>query len=131
IGTMDESSCDGWFQTLAESNALFMKREMWDLLGGFDERFDAPGGGLVNLDTFRRALELPDAELVILVGEATFHQFHGGTNTNASLERQIANWRGWARQYTDIRGFPWKALRPPKGPTYIGALAPAVLPHLV
>src|SRR5262249_49104479 len=91
IGTMDESSCDGWFQTLAESNALFMKREMWDLLGGFDERFDAPGGGLVNLDTFRRAMELPDAELVILVGEATFHQFHGGTNTNASLERQIAN----------------------------------------
>src|SRR5262245_37836366 len=27
VSTMDESSCDGWFQTIAESNALFMTRE--------------------------------------------------------------------------------------------------------
>ena len=80
IGTMDESSVDGWFQQISESNALFLRRELWELLGGVDERFDAPGGGLVNLDTFSRILEWPDAELVILLGEAAFHQLHGGTN---------------------------------------------------
>src|SRR6202140_922355 len=57
IGTMDESSVDGWFQPIAESNALFLRRELWELLGGVDERFTAPGGGLLNLDTFSRVLE--------------------------------------------------------------------------
>ena len=91
IGTMDESSVDGWFQPISESNALFMRRELWGLLGGVDERFDAPGGGLLNLDTFRRVLECPEAEPVILLGEATFHQLHGGTNTNATPDRQRDN----------------------------------------
>ena len=66
IGAMDESSVDGWFQPISESNALFLRRELWQLLDGVDEHFDAPGGGLLNLDTFRRALELPDAERVSL-----------------------------------------------------------------
>src|SRR5258708_1055088 len=79
IGTMDESSMDGWFQPIGESNAFFLRREIWELLDGVDERFDAPGGGLINLDTFCRALELPDAEVVILLGEATFHQLHGAS----------------------------------------------------
>src|SRR6266852_4375870 len=99
IGTMDESSVDGWFQPIAESNALFLRRELWELLGGVDERFDAPGGGLVNLDTLRRTLEEPDVELVILLGEGTFHQFHGGTSTNAMPESQAENIARWSNQY--------------------------------
>ena len=51
-----------------ESNALFMHRAAWKRLGGLDERFNAPGDGLVSLDLFRRAAELPDCELVILLG---------------------------------------------------------------
>jgi hypothetical protein len=69
IGTMDESSFDGWFAHIGETNALFMRRKLWDSLGGMDERFDAPGGGMVNLDLYRRASDLPGAELVILLGE--------------------------------------------------------------
>ncbi|MGH8474252.1 MAG: glycosyltransferase, partial [Methylococcales bacterium] len=84
IGTMDDSSVDGWLQPIAETNALFMRRELWDQLEGMDEGFDAPGGGLVNLDTYSRAIELPDAQLVLLLGEGTFHQLHGGIATNAS-----------------------------------------------
>jgi hypothetical protein len=131
IGAMDESSIDGWFQPIAESNALFLRRELWTLLGGVDERFDAPGGGLINFDTFRRALELPDAELVILLGEATFHQLHGGINTNAAHERQIDNWIGWACQYTTIRGRSVEVPRPGHPPTYVGTLPTAALARMV
>lgn len=131
IGTLDESSVDGWFKAISESNALFLRRESWELLGGFDERFDAPSGGIVNLDTFNRALEIAGAELVILLGEATFHQLHGGTNTNAPLARQHENWTRWGSQYERIRGRPWEIARPKNAPTYLGTLPPPMLPHFV
>lgn len=131
IGTMDESSVDGWFQPISESNALFLRRELWEQLGGLDERFDAPGGGLVNLDTFGRILELPDTELVILLGEATFHQLHGGISTNALLETRHKNWTRWSSQYASIRGRPYEVLRPKHAPTYIGTLTPPALARMV
>jgi glycosyltransferase involved in cell wall biosynthesis len=131
IGTMDESSVDGWFQPISESNALFLRRELWELLGGFDERFDAPGGGLVNLDSFGRILEWPDAEMVILLGEATFHQLHGGTNTNAPPDRQHDNWTRWANQYASIRGRPYEVPRRKSAPTYIGTLPRPALARLI
>jgi glycosyltransferase involved in cell wall biosynthesis len=122
IGVMDESSYDGWFRPISESNALFLRRESWDLLGGVDERFDAPGGGLVNLDTFQRCLEWPDAQLVVLLGEGTFHQLHGGIATNVSADRHRESWERWAAQYTGIRGRPYAVPRPRSLPTYIGTL---------
>jgi glycosyltransferase involved in cell wall biosynthesis len=120
IGSMDESSVDGWFKPIAESNALFLRREFWEGLGGLDERFDSPGGGLLNLDTYNRALEWPDAELVVLLGEATFHQLHGGTNTNIPLVRQHDNWIGWGAQYASIHGRPYEIAQPKHAPTCIG-----------
>jgi glycosyltransferase involved in cell wall biosynthesis len=120
IGSMDESSVDGWFKPIAESNALFLRREFWDVLGGLDERFDSPGGGLLNLDTYNRALEWPDAQLVVLLSEATFHQLHGGTNTNIPLVRQHENWTLWGPQYASIRGRPYEIAQPKKPPTYVG-----------
>ena len=131
IGAMDESSVDGWFQPIAESNAVFLRRELWDLLGGFDERFDAPGGGLVNLDSFSRIFEWSDAKLVILLGEATFHQLHNGTNTNALPDRQRDNCTRWASQYARIRGRPYEVSRPKHAPTYIGTLPQPALARMV
>jgi hypothetical protein len=130
VGTMDESSLDGWFQPIAESNALFLRRATWELLGGVDERFRAPGGGLMNLDTFRRALELPDAELVILLGEATFHQLHGGVNTNAAPERQQRNWETWSAEYASLQGRPYEVVRPKHPPVYIGTLPKPALQRM-
>jgi glycosyltransferase involved in cell wall biosynthesis len=127
IGTMDESSIDGWFQPISESNALFLHRKFWDELGGLDERFDAPGGGLINLDTFNRAAEFPAAQLVILLGEATFHQVHGGTNTNSPLNRQHENWINWGNQYARIRGRSWELPRLKNEPVYLGTLPPRIL----
>ena len=39
-----------------------MRRELWDEIGGMDERFQLPGGGLVNLDLFSRAEYSMDAK---------------------------------------------------------------------
>lgn len=130
IGAMDESSIDGWFGPIAESNGIFLKAEHWDTLGGYDERFDLPGGGLVNLDTFIRATELSGAQLVVLLGEATFHQLHGGVATNSSPDDIDREFQLWARQYETIRGRAWSL---PRGTprTYLGTLPPVALTHFV
>jgi hypothetical protein len=122
IAALDESSLDGWFYPTQESNALFLKREIWEKLEGFDERFDAPGGGLVNLDTFRRAIEMPNARLVRLLGEGTFHQLPGGTATNAPIDQLHPALARWNEQYTAIRGGPFTIPIPANEPTYIGVL---------
>lgn len=129
IGAFDEGSLDGWFSQIEESNALFMDRESWDRLGGFDERFDLPGGGYVNLDILARALEVPDSELVILLGEGTFHQVHGGIATNHSFRTLQQSLAKWDQQYQSIRQRPWRTPSPAHR-TYIGSLPQAVLPHL-
>jgi hypothetical protein len=127
IASFDESS--SWYAPIAESNALFMRRELWSELGGVDESFALPGGGMLNLDTFVRSCELPDSELVVLLGEGTFHQVHGGVATNAAPDLHEENMKRWLTQYRELRGkeFVW----PSKCRTYFGHLPPCCLPHLV
>jgi hypothetical protein len=74
-------------------------------------------------------MELPDSELVVLLGEATFHQLHGGIATNQSYRDLAKSLSKWEEQYQAIRQRPWRApsLR---NRTYIGTLPQAVLPHL-
>ena len=129
IAAFDESSVDGWFSQIEESNALFLSRDSWDRIGGVEERFDAPGGGYINLDTLARAIALPDSELVVLLGEATFHQLHGGIATNQSFRDLAQSLSKWEEQYQAIRQRPWRAPSS-RNRTYIGTLPQAVLPHL-
>jgi hypothetical protein len=131
IATLDEPSVEGWFHLTAESNALFMRRELWHRLDGMDERFESPGGGLVNLDTFLRALELPEANLVHLLGEGTFHQFHGGVATNLPPEQVPDSWGKWAGEYQRIRGRPYAFPNLGRPPTYLGTLPRPALMHFV
>ena len=128
IATLDESSVAGWFQPIAESNALFLRRELWRELGGMDERFASPGGGLVNLDTYSRAIELPHARQVLLLGEGTFHQVHGGVATNATSEQMQERWTGWAAEYENIRGRPY-AKSSMASTTYLGTIPGTMLIH--
>ena len=65
-----------------ESNAFTLSREMWNLEGGYNEKFTSPGGGLCNLELFGRLACKTDALNVLLLGEATFHQVHGGIATS-------------------------------------------------
>jgi glycosyltransferase involved in cell wall biosynthesis len=93
-----------WFNRMFESNCLFMKREVFEELGGADERFDFPGGGFVNLDIFKRAVELPGITPVQIVGEGSFHQLHGGVTTNVSGDERKARLAKYREQYARIRG---------------------------
>ncbi|MGB9365907.1 MAG: glycosyltransferase family A protein [Xanthobacteraceae bacterium] len=131
ISTMDEPSDDGWLGPFTESNALFLRRETWAELGGMDERFDLPGGGLVNPDLLRRSLELPSVELVVLLAEGTFHQFHGGIATNRPAAEFGDALTKWLQQYQAIRGKTWGIPRQDIPRTYLGTLPRPVLARLV
>ena len=104
VAALAGSNPGGWFGPLAESCCLFLPRALYDELGGYDERFDLPGGGFVNLDTFVRACELPDTELVVLLGEGSFHQLHGGVASNATGGVPPEFWA----QYERLRGRPFR-----------------------
>lgn len=123
ISTFANSSGRGWFGPMGETSALFLERSLWDELGGLDTRFELPGGGLVNHDLYRRACSADGAALVVLLGEGTFHQFHGGATTSGRLASEDAQ-----AEYAAIRGEPY---RPPVNrPLFVGQLHEPLLPHL-
>jgi Methyltransferase domain/Glycosyl transferase family 2 len=116
ISSFAISSSGGWFQLPTESNLFFLKADHWQTLGGWDEHFRSPGGGLANLDMWARACVDPDSQVIMLLGEATFHQVHGGVatnNTNAPHEL-------FAQEYSKIRGRPYE--RPRIEVLYFGGL---------
>jgi cephalosporin hydroxylase len=112
IGSPIGDSPNSWLDGLSETNCLFLPTKLWQQLGGMEEAFDEPGGGFANLDLFRRvAMAAPD-KLICLIGEATFHQFHGGSTTNvgeAEKERRVAS---YAQTYKNLRGCDFEALDP-------------------
>ncbi len=72
-----------------------MSRNLFFETGGFDERSRAPGGALVNLDFFSRAVAAAGCVFTLL-GEGTFHQVHGGAATGlpkSRLQERFKQWR--------------------------------------
>jgi hypothetical protein len=121
VSTLAASSSRGWFRPMGESNGLFMPRSLWEELGGLDESFALPGGGLSNHDLFRRACELDDAQLVVLLGEGTFHQIHGGAATSGRF-----TWDEMHDEYISLRG---RSYVPPKNERlYLGDVPTTTLP---
>jgi len=124
ISTLANSSGRGWFGPMGESSALFLPAALWGELDGLDEAFALPGGGLVNHDLYRRACSLRDVDLVVLLGEGTFHQFHGGASTGRRIE-----WDEMQDDYESRRG---ERYRPPSNdPVYLGGVPSTALGHLV
>ena len=95
---------NSWLSGFFESNCLFMKRTVFEAMGGANERFDFPGGGFLNLDMMREASEQEGITLVTLLGEATFHQVHGGITTNVPPELREERVEMYRKQYLEIRG---------------------------
>ena len=80
-----------------------MSRVLWSEINGYSEEFQALGGGFVNLDTLTRATTLEETQPFLLIGEATFHQLHGGVATNVPKENVFP----MRAEYEEIRGFPY------------------------
>ena len=121
--TLAGSSGRGLFGPMGESNSLFTLPAIWAELGGLDERFALPAGGLANHDLYRRACSLDRVELIVLLGEGTFHQYHGGAATSRRF-----TWEQMHADYEAIRGEPYRP--PTNAPLYVGRVAPPVLPHV-
>lgn len=123
VSTLSGSSGRGFFGPMGESNGLFLRDSTWRELGGLDERFALPGGGLANHDLYRRALALDCAELILLLGEGTFHQYHGGAATSRRFQ-----WDEMHADYRAIRGYPHEP--PQNAARFLGTVPPVMLDHL-
>jgi len=124
IATLAPSSDAGWFCTPAESSCFALPKTEYERLGGFDLRFQAAGGGLAALDFFKRALASDGLDYVMLLGEGTFHQIHGGASTNAPSSA----WEAFHDEYVAVRGEPYS--RPDRAPLYFGSMPAQCLPFL-
>jgi hypothetical protein len=129
IACFSGSCAGGFYQPHSESNCISLPRCMWDELGGYDARFDKRGGGVVNLDLYKRACEYPGALHVFLHGEGTFHQFHGGVTTGGEEAQVREAFIGEIMaQYEAIHGRPYES--PVTRPVYLGEIPPQALRHL-
>ena len=118
IAALAAANPRGFGGPINESCCTFLSRERFEALGGYEESFTSPGGGYVNLDFFTRALELAGTSLVVLLGEGSFHQIHGGAATNSGDPRETD--RVFAAEYETIRSRPY--VRPEADPIYLGRL---------
>jgi hypothetical protein len=127
VSSLAASSRRGFFSELAESNCFSLARREFLRVGGFDERFQTPGGGLGNLDFFNRASTDGGLEPVMLLGEASFHQFHGGVATNVPLKEHP--WERFSEEYQDVKGVPYVC----SGRTchFLGQLPPEAMRFLI
>ena len=71
-----------FFSCLYESNCFTVRKSELLAIGGFDEQFTSVGGGVVNRHLFTSFAENENIQMVSLLGEATFHQAHGGVTNN-------------------------------------------------
>jgi hypothetical protein len=98
IGTPAQSTASAFYGKATETTCAFMSRAMYQSIGGYDERYAEPGGGLANFDFFYRATTSADIVFTLL-GEGTFHQIHGGASTGLSAEMRRATFRRWRGEY--------------------------------
>ncbi len=129
IACFSGSCAGGFFLPNSESNCFAMPEAIWRALGGMDERFNLRGGGMVNLDFYRRACEHPGVQHVVLPGEGTFHQFHGGVTTGGEpVEAREVFIEQIKEQYRQLRGEDFAS--PKTNPMYLGSIHSAALRFL-
>jgi len=128
ISTQASSSRCGFFGGLPEELSYFTVRKSRFLeMGGFCEEFRSPGGGLVNHDFLQRAVQINELDIIMLLGEGSFHQFHGGIATNAKPEEHP--FASFAKEYQEIRGNKFEMLVQPDPASfnYLGSMPKAAL----
>lgn len=119
ISALAGSSQNGYMGNIAESNFFTVNKAILQSIRGYDEAFKSKGGGLVNLDIFNRLMSQPDLQPVMLLGEATFHQFHGGVSTNVPIDKHPIE--VFKEEYLALRGKPFESVS--REPFYFGQVA--------
>lgn len=123
ISTLAQSSGKGYLGGMPPELSYFaMRRDRIEALGGFEPRFQSPGGGLVNHDFRDRALALPGITALLLLGEGVFHQFHGGVATNTPPPKHPMPL--FQAEYKEIRGAPYTP-RPHSATSLLGHMPEA------
>lgn len=127
ISSVALSSKNGFFSNISESNCFLIKKNDFIETGGYNEKFISKGGGLVNLDFFNTISKSNKFQSIMLLGEATFHQFHNGIATNTPLKNHP--WPDMEEEYYKITGKVFESFY--KKPIYYGWLSPIYHSHIV
>lgn len=122
IASLAGSSSEGFLYPTYESNCFAVHGDLLEEIGGFDESFESPGGGLVNFDVFRKLYLHEATTPVLLMGESSFHQFHGGVSTNVPASEDV--WRKFNDEYERLRGRRFEFIGYPRKPRLLGELNP-------
>jgi glycosyltransferase involved in cell wall biosynthesis len=125
ISALAGSCGNGWFFPITESSCLTMSRDHFSGLGGYSEEFQSPGGGLLNLDFYARAVADATRPLIILLGEGSFHQVHGGVATNRRDDEPLRQFR---EEYQRVRGRPFAT--PQTTPVFFGGMPETAKPFM-
>jgi len=107
-----------------ECSWFVMPRGLFFEVGGFDERFQAPGGGLVNQDFLLRITSRPEISPIVILNEGSFHQIHGGVATNVPLTNHPI--RSFQAEYKSIHGEFYQHKDLPT-PGFVGRIPSATL----
>ncbi|PLW68216.1 hypothetical protein C0039_13600 [Pseudohalioglobus lutimaris] len=109
----------GFMQPISESNCYFVPRANLAQIEHADTRFDYEGGGAINLHMFRALGLLPGTVYLLLMGEASFHQFHGGVTSNETREQVVGKFYS---QLSELWRGKYKALT--REPLFYGSISP-------
>ena len=112
--------CAGWFGPLMESNCFLMRKESFLRIGGFNLLFTEAGGGLAILDLFHSVVKNLEQDYIVLLGEGSFHQFHGGVASNAPFAEHP--WERFHDQYEAIKGHSFQMMV--RRPLLFGGIPP-------
>ena len=112
IGTRCAANPRGYFVWIMESNCYFAPREAFAAIGHADMDFQYPGGGAINLHLTRQLGIKKDLKYVVLGGEGSFHQYHGGVTTSTNREHAVLSHTQqlhdkWAGNYDFLRRNPF------------------------
>lgn len=127
--TLAPSSREGFLGTFpVECSWFSMCRSQFERMGGFDERFQSPGGGMCNHDFRNRAVTRIGSLSVLLLGEGVFHQVHGGCATNSMPGHRPH--QHFLEEYEAIKKAPFVSSEPVEL-VYFGSMGKLARKHLM
>ena len=113
------ANAKGYMQPMSESNCYFAPRANLEKIGFADTSFTHEGGGALNLHMFRALGLMPDSTYIVLMGEASCHQYHGGVTSNKTREEVQDK---FIQQLKSLWQDQYKALT--REPLFFGSISP-------